>query len=376
MNDVEAAGDLMTSGVIARAVEPRGVSAHGHSGDCLNCGAHLTGPHCWRCGQAAHVHRTAGGFLHEILHGVFHFEGKFWRTLPLLAFKPGHLTCRYIDGERAKFVSPVAMFLFSVFLMFTVVSSLSKGVDANDLSEGFLDGFTDSVAGLVRRTSEARATVATLEAQRRSAIAARRSVAEIDAKLVKARGALRKLQQTARGLPVPANASPKVTADIAAAANAAEPVEPTASERKNWFDARVENARKNPALLLYKMKTAAYKYSWALIPMSLPFLWMMFFWRRGVGMYDHAIFATYSLSFVSLLTVALTLVGKLPGNAATGLAATLFLVIPPVHMYKQLRYGYRLRRFSAIWRTFALLVIVTVTSTMFFLLLLYLGVAD
>ena len=40
------------------------------------------------------------------------------RTLPMLAWKPGELTRRYIDGQRARFVSPIALFLFCVFLMF------------------------------------------------------------------------------------------------------------------------------------------------------------------------------------------------------------------------------------------------------------------
>ena len=40
----------------------------------------------------------------------------------MLAWRPGELTRRYIDGERARFVSPIALFLFSVFLMFAVLS--------------------------------------------------------------------------------------------------------------------------------------------------------------------------------------------------------------------------------------------------------------
>ena len=40
-----------------------------------------------RCGQAAHIHKTLGAFFNDLLHGVFHFEGKIWRTLPLLAWQ-------------------------------------------------------------------------------------------------------------------------------------------------------------------------------------------------------------------------------------------------------------------------------------------------
>ena len=49
----------------------------------------------------------------------------------MLAFHPGALTRRYIAGERARFVSPLALFLFSVFLMFATIHALAGegGVD-------------------------------------------------------------------------------------------------------------------------------------------------------------------------------------------------------------------------------------------------------
>ncbi len=95
-------------------------AAHAH-GMCLNCGTALIGDYCHACGQAEHVHRSLASIGHDLLHGVFHFEGKIWRTLPMLATHPGALTRRYIAGERARFVSPLALFLFSVFLMFATI---------------------------------------------------------------------------------------------------------------------------------------------------------------------------------------------------------------------------------------------------------------
>src|SRR4051794_7125791 len=127
VGNLEAIGDALTGGVVGRAVEPgAGEAADGHTDErvCLNCGSLLTGPFCSECGQHAHVHRTLSAFFHDFLHGVLHFEGKIWRTLPLLAWKPGELTRRYIDGQRATFVSPIALFLFCVFLMFAFVSLL------------------------------------------------------------------------------------------------------------------------------------------------------------------------------------------------------------------------------------------------------------
>src|SRR5215210_191038 len=123
MGEFEALGDAVTGGIVARAVEA-GTGKDGKTDEvnCLNCGAALSGPYCHECGQHAHVHRTLTAFFHDFLHGVLHFEGKIWRTLPLLAWKPGDLTRRYVAGQRASFVSPLALFLFCVFLMFATVS--------------------------------------------------------------------------------------------------------------------------------------------------------------------------------------------------------------------------------------------------------------
>jgi len=90
VSGIEGAGDAITGGLIAAAVEPAtGDAAAARDGNCLNCGAELAGPYCHRCGQPGHVHRTLAAFWHDLLHGVLHFEGKMWRTLPLLAWKPG-----------------------------------------------------------------------------------------------------------------------------------------------------------------------------------------------------------------------------------------------------------------------------------------------
>ena len=80
----EAAADVITGAIIGRAVEPQAGDTHGTAGHgpCPNCGVQVTGAYCANCGQAAHLHRTLSSLGHDILHGVFHFEGKIWRTIP------------------------------------------------------------------------------------------------------------------------------------------------------------------------------------------------------------------------------------------------------------------------------------------------------
>ena len=123
--EFEAIGDAVTGGLLARAVEPQAGEAadgHTHEKNCLNCGAPLSGAYCYVCGQKAHVHRSIRGFFHDFVQGLFNFEGKIWRTLPMLAWRPGEMTRRYIAGERARFISPVALYLFTVFVMFAVLN--------------------------------------------------------------------------------------------------------------------------------------------------------------------------------------------------------------------------------------------------------------
>src|SRR3954467_15812654 len=162
---LESIGEAVTGGMAARAVEP--AAGEGQSegqGACLNCGTALIGPHCHQCGQAGHVHRTLGAFWHDLAHGVLHFDGKIWRTLPLLAWRPGELTRRYVAGERARFVSPMALFLFSVFLMFAVFSSIGGPFGSNVRPPATPEG----AAGIARESQALERRIAGLESRRRA----------------------------------------------------------------------------------------------------------------------------------------------------------------------------------------------------------------
>jgi hypothetical protein len=138
------------------------------------------------------------------------------------------------------------------------------------------------------------------------------------------------------------------------------------------IDEGLKKANDNPNLLLYKLQSSAYKYSWALIPLSTPFLWLLFFWRRDLKMYDHAIFITYSLAFMSLLVVTLTVLGAI--GAPTAVIALASMIIPPLHMYKQLKYAYLSGRVGALTRTFLLLNFALIALIFFALGLLAVGV--
>ena len=353
----EAAGDIATGVFMGRSVEPRAgehpSGSHGE-GVCLNCGTALIGEFCHVCGQNGHVHRTLGSIGHDLLHGVFHFEGKIWRTLPMLVVRPGALTRRYIAGERARFVSPLALFLFFVFLMFAVIHAIGGEFDGEGLSPS---ASKESVA-------QFDAAAATMNAE----------IDQAKARLAKARSAQDRRNANAEIAALQASlASVKQARDAAIGARKGEKSVTIADIKTGWapLDRGIEKANANPGLAIYKLQSSAYKYSWALIPISVPFVALLFLWRRRYHLYDHTIFVIYSLDFMTLLVTVLTLAGEI--GISSGVIAIVGTFAPPIHIYKQLRGAYQLRRFSAFWRTCALVVFGFVALMLFLALLLALG---
>jgi hypothetical protein len=342
MGELDPIGNAITGGLVGRAVEPAagGPAGHSHEAHCLNCGSDLTGPFCSQCGQHAHVHRTLSAFFHDFLHGVLHFESKIWRTLPLLAWRPGELTRRYIDGQRASFVSPIALFLFSVFLMFAVIG----------LTSGPMHASAEASANAQKQLKQDQQKLSTLKAIRASAKG--ETATKIDDRIAGLQTEMAALQAVKGGR-----------------------IDPTTfSIQTRWLGGlnyRLADATKNPELLFYKIKTNAYKFSWALIPISVPFVWLLFPFSRRFRVYDHIVFVTYSLCFMMLLLAASSLIGVVSSSVAN-----VAWFAPPLHMYRQLRGTYDLSKRGAMWRTILLTIFAFIAISLFASLLVMLGVLE
>lgn len=348
----EVIGSIAEGALLARAVEPdhgEGIDdGHTHEKACLNCQTVLVGNHCHACGQAAHVHKTLGAFFHDLLHGVFHFEGKIWRTLPMLAWKPGQLTREYVDGRRASYVSPIALFLFVVFLTFAVFNMLKSPVEFN----------SNQIGELQDQAHDAK-------------INADNDVERIEAKLADARagkgGDVQKLEEELRIARQTAQVfdgveSGKLPEQIAKADGKGDQA---VADKVNqaW-----QHAKRNPELMLYKLQSSAYKYAWLIIPLSVPFMWLLFPFSRRFHLYDHTVFVTYSVSFMLILAM----VGSLAAQVGLGWLAFPLTLYAPFHVYRQARGTYGLSRFGAWWRTwfiaFFAMVVVLLFATLLALL--------
>ena len=361
MSGIEGVGEAVTGSMFARTAEPEaGEATHEAEGNCLNCGAELSGPYCRMCGQRGHVHRTISTIAHDLIHGILHLDGKFWRTLPLLAWRPGELTRRYVHGERAKFVSPLGMFLFAIFLMFAVLQIYGLSLSSLDRVGGaqIRRGMDEARAEMVSDLAELREDRA--EAIQGETVRYRgqsQTVGQIDARIADLQRQLVEFDQVR-----------SQTNRLGISGGNSETGFKTGWSR---LDKGLQKFNENPGLALYKLQANGYKFSWLLIPLSVPFVWLLFFWTRRFRFYDHTVFVTYSLAAMSLLAIILMVLGfaGVPG-AIIGTAA---VFIPPIHMFRQLKQAYGLGWFGALVRTFLLVNFCFVTASLFFVLLLGIG---
>ncbi len=372
-DQIEAVGALVTAGMAASALDHPAAGNAAHGSSCANCGAPLSGPFCGQCGQRAHLHRTIGEVFHEFLHGITHFDGKAWTTLPMLAFRPGKLTRSYIEGQRARYIAPVPLFLLVVFLMFFVLSFVSV-TDNVGKAEANSDGRLMTQAEAIKELPKVEAELAELDARIKAAAdnpepgkLASLKGARIGVVAVRDRIKARAEGKAGRQLDIFEELSEEMR-------NAEKNGRLSVNFGNDRLNDKVRKAFKNPDLTFYKLQSKAYKLSFLLVPLSLPWLWLAFVWKRGIGMYDHAIFTLYSISFMSLVFVVASLV--LSARISSDLVWGPLLLTPGLHMFVQLRGTYGLTWFSAGWRTIYLSLAALLTLSAYLAILIIVGVLD
>jgi hypothetical protein len=91
---------------------------------CLNCGENLTGPFCSRCGQRAiPAYPTLGELLGDAWSELSGYDGRVVRTFRSLVRRPGALTLEVLEGHRARYVSPVRVYLVASVIYFLLAAA-------------------------------------------------------------------------------------------------------------------------------------------------------------------------------------------------------------------------------------------------------------
>lgn len=361
--DFDTAGAGVQGALLGGALErPTGHGGEAHN-VCADCGTELVGQFCHQCGQPAHIHRSLLHLGEELLHGVMHFDGRIWRTLPLLAFRPGRLTREWVFGKRSRYVSPLAMFLFTVFLMFFVIS-FGLGGGGADVTSNMSEADRAALAADLQTARDEIAASAGPESNGSAEKVGGAAITAVEKGLgVIPSAPVAKTKRT-DGFK---DGSWQAAVHDAAASGQLKP-----SFGDEHLNEKITKKLLNPDLAVYKIQQTAYKFSFLLIPISIPFVALLFLWRRGFTLYDHGVFVLYSLTAVSILAMLVSIVAPL-GGAFTAVLATLAWMTVPVHMFAQLKGAYGLSWFSAGWRTFVLLNFCIFAFTLFLLAIITLG---
>jgi hypothetical protein len=435
--EMDAAGGMATAGLAAAAIEPPQSSQAGE-GPCLNCGAALNGGlYCAACGQPAHANRSLWALIEELLWNVFNLDTKAWRTLPRLALRPGTLTRTYIDGKRARYLTPLATFLLCYFFMFLVFSLVPKPSaltlsdsgaaghvsDARDNLKEAQEELGEAQQGLAETRRDAGphpngATQLALNAAERGVAIAQRAVARRQAALTRALArqgvaqhspvhiapdAAASMRQARNGEASPAPPPPQTPAAAPGGINVRTAPPPTpgappnmtlsdddgpitlddvlkkiASENLNvngkpWLSASARAQLADPPRFYDHLQDAASRWGFLLLPLSLPFIAFLFLFKKNITLYDHTVFALNSLSFASLL-FAVMIASALSPWLHWVPGASLMLVLP-VHTFFHVGGAYRLKWWSALWRTWLLLFFSLFVLIIFFLAVLFIGLS-
>ena len=365
--DIEGAGGAVTGGLVAVAVEkPTGHAGEAHVGTCSDCGAETSGNFCSNCGQPTHVHRTLLHLGEELLHGVMHFDARIWRTLPLLWINPGRLTREWVEGKRTRYVSPLAMFLFTVFVMFFALSFMPhKEIEAAPLAE--------RIAAQRAAVSEAETALAALQAQT-AEVQGRPDGTEARIRQAALTGAEAVLANQKQSLARLEAEGERGRSDGLKSgswqASLKDGIE-SGQVKGEGMGGVLLKKLKNPDLAIYKLQQTMYKFAFLLAPLSIPFLALLFLWKRGFTLYDHGVFVLYSLTFMAMLGMAVFLVAQIKPLA--GVAILTGLAAIPAHMFAQLKGAYSLSIFSALWRTALLTLFAQFVAGLFLTAIVYLG---
>jgi hypothetical protein len=101
---------------------------HQSPGLCANCSSAVTGNFCQQCGQETVLHPpSAREFVHEFIGHYVALEGRLWKTLGLLLFRPGRLTLEYLAGRRVRYVQPLRIYLTLSLVLFAVMKYADEG---------------------------------------------------------------------------------------------------------------------------------------------------------------------------------------------------------------------------------------------------------
>ena len=122
--------------------------------ECPNCNNEFKKDlnFCPHCGQKNKEIKLGIKYLvDDFLAGSFNIDSKFFLTFRFLITKPAFLTKEFLEGKRAKYLTPIRVYLLVSLVFFTILSFTEGGISYNDQDQDdnipviFNESSTDSL---------------------------------------------------------------------------------------------------------------------------------------------------------------------------------------------------------------------------------------
>jgi hypothetical protein len=296
---------------------------HPHPAACANCGHLLYGRYCSQCGQSSDLrHRSIVHLIWEAFESLLHLDGRLWRTVPALFFRPGTLARDYLEGRLARHVPPFRMFLVALVIVVFATEHAVHEFPNNNQAHGKISVGGQEVHGRVDAAAKMRVRAAKKYDERVAKAAERRGEDLANpARHDRAEADYQRAMKTA---------ADKRTVEL----QGADTME-TGKGGSSYFRG-VGLAIERPEYFRTVLFEWAHRLAVLLLPITAGFLTLLYIYKRKFYVYDHLIVAMDYLSFVFLLDAAVFLLPHdlQPWGMLVG------LIWSPINLFMTLRGAY------------------------------------
>ncbi|WP_420431495.1 DUF3667 domain-containing protein [Hyphobacterium sp.] len=355
-------------------------------GQCSNCGTPLKGRICHSCGQNSDsFHRPVWSLLWEVLDGLIGLDGRLWRTLPALMFRPGYLTRKYLEGVRARYVQPFRLYLFASVVFFLIVGLGNSSIDDAFIGQPVLSEedravLEEQLDEIAAESPEASVEIQRVIDQLTQDEAEPGNPADITLDDALTSEDLRaEMRDNVRRQLLPEyypDADSPESSDVVVG----DPGDLQVSFETGGLDglplaARERLARQlervidDPDLLFGAMQRWLPRLLFVLLPIYALILAVGQVWRRGFYFYDHLIVSLHLHAFLFVLFILLQPVGYLVG----GLPFMIFFIWSNYYLYRIHRVVYEHGRFMSVIRTLTLDITYLVVLVLASVVLVFVG---
>lgn len=106
---------------------------------CKNCNLKFRKDYrfCPHCGQQAKDKLTVGLLFYNTVTNYFSFDARFFKSVYPLLCKPGYLAKLFVNGQRATYLHPAQLYLFTSIVFFFLMTTLVVSDNIKRVDEAF-----------------------------------------------------------------------------------------------------------------------------------------------------------------------------------------------------------------------------------------------